>query len=57
MLENLDEVLSNSSVYQLHDEWPDQNRFRFQSGYLPMVVVTVSESVAKALNIMRLQPP
>lgn len=56
MLENLSEIISNCSLYSFIDAWPKLDKFRSESGNLPLAFTTLPESVTKALNIGRPQP-
>lgn len=57
MFENLSEVNSYNSLYNLHHEWSKQDEVRFQRGRLSVVFATFPEFVTEARNIVLQQPP
>lgn len=57
MLENLIEVISNNSLYSLHDQFSELEKFRFQRDRLLLVFATFLECAIKALNAVRAHQP
>lgn len=57
MVEILGVFIFSNLLYRLHEKFPELDITRFHRVPLSLVLATLPQSVTKALNIVRPQPP